>query len=141
MISITLLILGLGTYAVMKNNTDEDREQTPKEESETPPSKTFDKKVAVLYFSATGTTETVAEYISEATGGTLIKIEPEEKYTSSDLNYNDDGCRANREQNDPNSRPKIKNSLPIEEYDIIYLGYPIWWVTNHYVLQNESLLV
>lgn len=85
-------------------------------------------KIAVIYFSATGTTEKIAKYISDETNADLIKIEPKEPYTSADLNYNSD-CRANREQNDENSRPEIRNKIDIENYDIIYLGYPIWWGT------------
>lgn len=53
-----------------------------------------------------------------------------EKYTSSDLDYNNDNCRANNEQNDDNSRPEISNKINIDGYDTIYIGYPIWWGTN-----------
>ena len=88
---------------------------------------TEQNNVLVLYFSATNTTETIAEYISEITGGDLIEIIPEEEYTSDDLNYNNSNSRANQEQNDDNARPEIANSIDISEYDTIYLGYPIWW--------------
>lgn len=86
-------------------------------------------KVAVIYFSATKTTETIAEYISEELGANLIEIEPKQPYTSEDLNYNTD-CRANKEQNDESSRPEISNVINVDDYDVIYLGYPIWWGTN-----------
>jgi len=84
---------------------------------------------AVIYFSATGTTKTIAERIASLSKSDLIEIVPEDAYTSKDLEYNSD-CRANREQNDINARPKIKNKIDISKYDIIYLGYPIWWGTN-----------
>ena len=45
------------------------------------------------------------------------------------MNYNGD-CRANREQNNPKSRPEIENTIDISKYETIYLGYPIWWGTN-----------
>lgn len=89
--------------------------------------KLFNRKVAVIYFSATGTTKKVAEYIKDATNGDLIEIVPKEKYTDADLNYNNDNCRANKEQNDSSSRPEISNNINTDSYDIIYLGYPIWW--------------
>lgn len=61
-------------------------------------------------------------------GGKLYQIKAEEPYTEEDLNYNNDNCRANTEQNNENSRPgitgKIKN---IRKYDVIFVGYPIWW--------------
>ena len=83
----------------------------------------------VIYFSATGTTEGIAKRISKQSNSDIIKIIPKEKYTSEDLNYNSD-CRANREQNDINSRPEIENEIDISTYDIVFLGYPIWWGTN-----------
>ena len=83
----------------------------------------------VLYFSATGTTKKIAERIANKSGSPIIEIIPKKKYTSADLNYNDD-CRANREQNDSSARPEIENTIDISGYDTIYLGYPIWWGTN-----------
>lgn len=48
-------------------------------------------------------------------------------YSSADLDYNSD-CRANREQNDPSARPAISGEdIAPEDYDVIFLGYPIWW--------------
>ncbi len=84
-------------------------------------------KVLVAYFSCTNTTKKVAEDIAELTSGDLFRIEPQEAYTSSDLDYNSD-CRANREQNNPSSRPEIKG-MPetLDKYDVVFLGYPIWW--------------
>ena len=86
-----------------------------------------DKNVGVIYFSATGTTKRVAELIKKATDGDLIEIVPKDKYTDADLNYGNDDSRATKEQNDPSARPEIKNSINIDNYDVIFLGYPIWW--------------
>lgn len=85
------------------------------------------QKALVLYFSATGTTEGVAKKIGEVLGIDVVEIQPQEEYTSEDLNYNNDNCRANEEQNDENARPEIANKIDISNYDTIYLGYPIWW--------------
>ena len=90
--------------------------------------KSDDNKV-VIYFSATGTTKSIAEKIAKESKSDIIEIIPKEKYKSDDLNYNSD-CRANREQNDPKARPEIENDINISNYDTIYLGYPIWWGTN-----------
>jgi flavodoxin len=85
-------------------------------------------KTLVVYFSCTGKTETVASYIAGETGGKRYKIVPVTPYTSADLNYSDNNCRANREQNDASARPAIKDDTEnMENYDIIFLGYPIWW--------------
>ena len=88
---------------------------------------TNDKKVAIIYFSATGTTEKVAGYIKDATGGDLIEIVPKDEYTSADLNYNNNNSRSTKEQNDSSARPEIKNTINTDNYDVIFLGYPIWW--------------
>lgn len=86
-------------------------------------------KSVVLYFSATGTTKSIAQRIANELNSDIIEIIPKEKYKSEDLNYNSD-CRANREQNDSKARPEIENTIDITKYDTIYLGYPIWWGTN-----------
>lgn len=89
---------------------------------------TSDGRALVVYFSATGNTEALAETIAETTGAELYEIVPEEPYTEEDLNYNNDDCRANREMDDENSRPAISGSVEnMDDYDTIYLGYPIWW--------------
>lgn len=81
----------------------------------------------VIYFSATGNTERVAGYIQEITGSDIIEIIPADEYTNADLNYSDDDCRANQEQNDDSARPEIANEIDVDSYDTIYLGFPIWW--------------
>ena len=88
-----------------------------------------DSNPVVIYFSATGNTKDIAEKIANKLNSDIIEIVPKVKYTSADLNYNSD-CRANREQNDKNARPEIKNTIDISKYDTVYLGYPIWWGTN-----------
>ena len=83
--------------------------------------------VLVAYFSATGNTRTIAEYIADSAKADIYEITPEVPYTDADLNYNSD-CRANREQNDDSARPAISGTVEnMEQYDTIFLGYPIWW--------------
>lgn len=89
-----------------------------------------ENKMLIVYFSATGTTKALAETIAETTGADIVEIVPSEPYTSEDLNYNNDNCRANQEMNDESARPAIADSIEnIDEYDTIFLGYPIWWGT------------
>ena len=87
-----------------------------------------DGRALVVYFSCTNTTKGVAEHIASVTESGMFRIEPEEPYTSADLDYNNSSSRANREQNDPSARPAIAGSLEnLSDYDIVFLGYPIWW--------------
>ena len=85
-------------------------------------------KILVAYFSATNTTEGVAEHIANGLNADLYEIVPEDPYTEADLNYNDNNSRTTIEMNDPNARPAISGSVEnMEQYDIIFVGYPIWW--------------
>ena len=84
-------------------------------------------KVLIAYFSATNNTEGIANHLDAILDADLYEITPEQPYTAADLNYNSD-CRANDEQNDPSARPAISGSVDnMEQYDVIFLGYPIWW--------------
>lgn len=85
-------------------------------------------KILVAYFSATGTTARAAEKLANATGGELYAITPAKSYTSADLDWNDKQSRSSVEMNDPKSRPEIKSRKEnITDYDVIFIGYPIWW--------------
>ena len=82
----------------------------------------------VAYFSATGNTEGIAQHLQSILDADLYEIVPEVPYTDEDLNYSNDNCRANQEQNDPAARPAITGTLEHpENYNVVFLGYPIWW--------------
>lgn len=82
----------------------------------------------VIYFSRTGNTEKIAEYLIDITNADSYVIEAAVPYTDEDIEYNNDSCRANQEQNDKSVRPEIANPISsIDSYDTIFLGYPIWW--------------
>lgn len=86
----------------------------------------MESKTLVAYFSATGTTEQLAEYAAEILDADLYEIVPEDPYTEADLEYYTDG-RADQEQKAPDARPAISGVVEdIEKYDTIVLGYPIW---------------
>ena len=94
-------------------------------------------KIAVVCFSGTGNTMEYAKMIADITGADLFEIIPSEEYTREDLNYRDENCRANMEQNNPDARPEIKNDLSaIKGYKTIYLGHPLWWGTNPRIIQT-----
>lgn len=106
------------------NGNNEQQQTTGTEET----TQAVDGNALVVYFSATGNTKAVAEQIANVTDSELYEIEPAEPYTSEDLDYNNDDCRANLEMNDDAARPEIAGAIEnIEQYDTIYLGYPIWW--------------
>lgn len=84
-------------------------------------------KTAVVCFSATGNTWGIARKLADAKEADLIRVEAEDPYTEDDLNY-DKNCRANAEQDEGSARPGIAGGAPdLRVYDVIFLGYPIWW--------------
>ena len=85
-------------------------------------------RTLVAYFSATGTTKEAAAIVAKVTGADLYEIEPKVAYTSADLDWTDKSSRSSVEMKDKNSRPEIKAvGLNMSDYDVIYIGYPIWW--------------
>lgn len=87
-----------------------------------------DKHILVAYFSCTGTTEKVAEAIASAIDGELYRITPAEAYTAADLNWHDRQSRSSVEMTTETSRPELAGEkLDADAYDVILLGYPIWW--------------
>ena len=87
-------------------------------------------KTLVVYYSATGSTEAVAGYIANATGGDTFAITPAEPYSSADLNWTDSESRVSREHDDPSLRTMELTETIVdgwEDYDTVFIGYPIWW--------------
>ena len=89
--------------------------------------------VLVIYFSHTGTTKGVSEYLYGLVGGDLIEIEPVDPYPAG---YSDALEPAKKEQRE-NARPKIANEIGhFDSYEVIYLGYPIWWGTTPMIVNT-----
>lgn len=85
-------------------------------------------KTLVAYFSASGTTMDVANHLARVTDSDPFAIVPANPYTSADLNWRDKQSRSTREAADPSCRPAITSRVEhIEDYDTIFLGFPIWW--------------
>lgn len=85
-------------------------------------------RILIAYFSATGTTAAVAESLAVATGGELYAITPADPYTAADLDWTDRRSRCSEEMHDPDSRPALGGrALDTEGYDVVFIGYPIWW--------------
>ena len=86
--------------------------------------------VLVVYYSATGNTEQVAQYIADSTGGDLFEIQPVEPYTDDDLNWTDDNSRVSQEHADESLRDVELVADTVDnwdQYDTVFIGYPIWW--------------
>lgn len=128
---IPLLLLSLATTAACSPD-----DPTSQIEQPTTPEKPGDgessdttsgnSKTLVVYFSAQGHTQAVAERIEELTGADIHRIEAAEPYAA---NPYDDSDRIQREAyND--LRPEVANLLDeviVAKYDTIFVGSPCWW--------------
>ncbi len=85
-------------------------------------------KYLIAYFSASGVTKRVAEKLATVVGGDLYEITPEKPYTREDLNWMDKNSRSSVEMKNKSFRPAITGKVEnMEEYDVVYIGFPIWW--------------
>lgn len=156
---IVVVVLGIGAFLIINNSNNTENQNagannssaSSTEENNTNVSiannniqnhdeiktdETSNQKVAVVYFSATGTTKTVAEYIKDVSNADIFEIVPKQKYSSEDLNWNDNSSRSTKEQNDKNARPEIQNNIDVSNYDVIFIGYPIWWGDTPRIIQT-----
>lgn len=92
-------------------------------------------KKLVAYFSAGGVTRRAAQRLAKQKDADLFEIRPVHPYTEDDLDWTDKKSRSTREMQDPGSRVEIAEKVPnMEQYDEIFLGFPIWWgVAPHIV--------
>ena len=92
-----------------------------------------DRKILVAYFSWSGNTQHVAEYIARQTGGTLFRIEPVKPY-STEYTPCTEVAKAEKEQN---ARPAIKNRVADwDSYDTVFIGCPVWWWTAPMIINT-----
>lgn len=86
----------------------------------------YAQKMLVLYYSETGTTKTVAEELQKQLNADIESIEAVEPYSG---NFQETIQRGQREMQS-GEWPAIKPiQKKIADYDIIFLGYPIWFGT------------
>lgn len=73
-----------------------------------------------------GNAELIANWIAEETGGDLFSIKTQNKYSS---DY-DECLNQARKERDNNERPALVERVnSIDDYDVIFLGFPNWWYT------------
>ena len=126
------------TKQVTENGTDTAQETVQESVNKT-------GKILVAYYSATGSTEKVAQEIARETGADTFVITPVQPYTSDDLNWGNDDSRVSGEHNDESLRDvELTQVTPDnwESYDIVFIGYPIWWYiaawpVNNFVSGND----
>ena len=98
-----------------------------------------DKKILVVYYSAQGHTDKVSSYILDNLDADVFQVEPINDYSSSDLNYNDRNSRVYKEYSDESLRNIPLKNTNVDNwdiYDIVFIGYPIWWGVAAWPINN-----
>ena len=130
-ICIFLSLICVFSVAACGGNTADDRLSSSSSSTESSKSETVSGgKTLVVYYSATGSTKSVAEKIAKSLNADIFELVPEKPYTSADLNWSDDNSRVSLEHSDESKREvALVKSTPDnwEQYDTVYVGYPIWW--------------
>ena len=144
---LVVAILGVGGYVLLSGNSDEGNNNTDnnnnnnvnngndtsndnQNDNSNGNTDVSGNNVLVVYYSAQGHTESVAEQIAENLNADLFEIVPVDEYTSDDLNWTDSDSRVSREHDDESLRDVELVSTTVENwdsYDTVIIGYPIWW--------------
>ena len=84
-------------------------------------------KTMVAYVSAQGTTAALAKALAEKVGAELFEIRPVTPYTAADIRWTNPLARCNREKIGKKDVPVAGAVADWESYDLVYLGFPIWY--------------
>ena len=99
----------------------------------------------VVYFSATGNTERVAQTIAGHIDSAIYELEPVDPYTSADLNYGNQSSRVVEEHNRILAGEDVNIELvdvDFEEFadaDYVFLGAPVWWQELSWVIFPSAM--
>lgn len=83
-------------------------------------------KSVIVYFTHSGNTELAAKQVAEATGARMIKLLPEQPYSSEDVNWTNKQSRCTQEHLNRSLRPAIKPiDIDFAKIDTLFVGFPI----------------
>ena len=102
-------------------------------------------KAIVVYYSGSGNTKRVAEYVADELKADTFELVPTQPYSDADLNWRDRDSRVNKEHDDVSLQDieLVSTEAPNwNEYDVVLFGYPIWWreaawVVNNFIKDND----
>jgi flavodoxin len=87
-------------------------------------------KILVVYYSASGKTESVAKTLSKYFNADIFEVTPTTVYSNADLDWTDNSSRVCKEYKNASLRDVklVSTSVPNwDSYDTVFVGYPIWW--------------
>ena len=84
-------------------------------------------KTVVVYFTHSGNTELAAKQVAEVTGARMIRLLPEQPYSSEDVDWVNEQSRCTQEHLNQSLRPDIKPiDIDFAKVDTVFVGFPIW---------------
>ncbi len=87
-----------------------------------------DMKAVIVYFTHSGNTELAAKNLNAVTGANMVRLMPEQPYSSEDVDWVNEQSRCTREHLDQSLRPAIKPvDVDFAKVDTVFIGFPIWW--------------
>ncbi|MEE5994666.1 MAG: flavodoxin [Oscillospiraceae bacterium] len=95
-------------------------------------------KTLVVYYSASGTTEKIADYITAEMNADTFVITPVDAYTDEDLDWTNQNSRVVMEHNDESRHTELV-SVDVPDwnsYENVFIGYPIWWQEASWVADD-----
>ena len=121
--------------------TEPEEPEEPAEDEPAEPAST----ILVAFYSATGNTRRVAEFVADELGADTFELLPVEPYSDDDLNWMDGSSRVSGEHSDQSLRDIELESTEVpnwDAYETVLVGYPIWygdasWVLNTFVKGND----
>ena len=117
---VVLVLIGGGIY-LFTRDSEEKNENAPVNNND---NETDELSTLVVYFSNSGNTEILANFIHNYVGGDIVALEPTVAYPE---DYNDLLDVAQEEQQS-DARPEFNDlNIDIDDYDTIFIGYPNWW--------------
>ncbi len=145
-IALVIVFALIGCSSIKNSQHSNDVNENVDEESDdVVENKDDNHNILVVYYSATGSTRRVAEEIAGNLNAEIFEMEPEEIYTSEDLDWTNNDSRVTREHEDETLRDiplKNTNVEGWDSYDVILIGYPIWWgiaawPVDNFVKEND----
>lgn len=116
---ITALACALSLNACASKTIDSAAGQTKNEN---------EMKAVIVYFTHSGNTELAAKDLSAVTGAKMIRLMPEQPYSSEDVNWVNEQSRCTQEHLNQSLRPAIKPvDVNFADVDTVFIGFPIWW--------------
>ncbi len=126
-ISCASLLFAAGCSSAPASSDHPDQNAVSDQNSSSSSDAAQESESAVVYFSATGTTKEAAEKIAQQTGSELIELVPADPYTAEDLDYANENSRVFLENENDSIVVELEDIPDVQDYPMIYLGYPIWW--------------